>query len=259
MPSGCSDAIQYLQFCSVLFSSVLFCSIQFCSVLLYSVLFCSALFSSVLFCSVLGCVRPQWEVALCQSPPTFCVFCGPFICHSLLPHDVISNVVIWSWDLRLPFCALTVPHRGGSFCTFFTILAHQILTLDSSQHWDVFSGWFPIGLDFCCGFCVFDFYARVVLFKLDSILYWVCCVFWGFQLVRKKFSGLGIYLAPLYLRRIQVSSPLPSLPLHIIQLIVGRQCLKGTFFFMSPFICVAISITCWTFLKTLSSFMQMVH
>ena len=82
--------------------------------------------SPLLFYSILGCVLPLQEVALCQSPPSFCVLCHPCSYRSLLPHNIISPIIFWSSDwsytLYLPLCASNSPsiifHSGDVSCPF---------------------------------------------------------------------------------------------------------------------------------------------
>ena len=64
------------------------------------------------FYSILGCILPLQEVALCQSPTAFSVFCYPCPYRSLLPHNVISLTFWssnWSYVLYLPLCTFNCP------------------------------------------------------------------------------------------------------------------------------------------------------
>ena len=64
-------------------------------------------FTPIQFYSILGCVLPQQEVALCQSPPTFSVLCCPCPYHSLLPHKVILHHIL-SFQLILHPLSVTL-------------------------------------------------------------------------------------------------------------------------------------------------------
>ena len=129
---------------------------------------------SVLFCSILACVLPLQEVALRQSPSTLSVLCCLWSHCFLLPHNVISPVMFWSYKwsyalFLLPCAAksLSVVFDLGNVSSPFPFCIGYIL--DYVCHW-FFAYW-------CCYWCcllalhlAFSFPWLTGLFKVSLLM-----------------------------------------------------------------------------------------
>ena len=89
---------------------------------------------SIVFYSILGCVLPLQEVAISQNPPSFSVLCSPCPYHSLLPHNIISPMTLWSFNssytFYLPLCASKSPSiifHSGNFSSPFPFHISYVL------------------------------------------------------------------------------------------------------------------------------------